>query len=240
MIGFIDGFFTVTLNYNQFFFIWFVRLFSLRPLLAYCASLRWWWRWLWKSRSNVDRLGKPKFSEKTCPSTTFVHHKIPHDLTRTVAVRNPRLFFFIIFIIWFVRLLALRPLLAYCASLGWWWRWFWKSRSNVDRQGKPKFSEKTCPSATFIHHKIPHDLTRFEPGPSRWGLSYGAANYNQVQRLTINRRPNPFYLSAEGSLHSCPCLRLLIYERTTYIISRRIYSPENTSVNVEKCLLGAA
>jgi hypothetical protein len=31
---------------------------------------------------------------------------------------------------------------------------------NVDWQGKPKFSEKTCPSATFVHHKIPHDQTR--------------------------------------------------------------------------------
>jgi hypothetical protein len=27
--------------------------------------------------------------------------------------------------------------------------------------GKPKFSEKTCPGATFVHHKIPHDQTRF-------------------------------------------------------------------------------
>jgi hypothetical protein len=27
-------------------------------------------------------------------------------------------------------------------------------------QGKPKFSEKTCPSATFVHQKIPHDQTR--------------------------------------------------------------------------------
>jgi hypothetical protein len=27
-------------------------------------------------------------------------------------------------------------------------------------QGKPKFSEKTCPSDTFVHHKIPHDQTR--------------------------------------------------------------------------------
>jgi hypothetical protein len=27
-------------------------------------------------------------------------------------------------------------------------------------EGKPKFSEKTCPSATFVHHKIPHDQTR--------------------------------------------------------------------------------
>jgi hypothetical protein len=25
---------------------------------------------------------------------------------------------------------------------------------------KPKFSEKTCPSATLVHHKIPHDQTR--------------------------------------------------------------------------------
>jgi hypothetical protein len=26
--------------------------------------------------------------------------------------------------------------------------------------GKPKYLEKTCPSATFVHHKIPHDQTR--------------------------------------------------------------------------------
>jgi hypothetical protein len=36
----------------------------------------------------------------------------------------------------------------------------WRSRWNVDWQGKPKFSEKTCPSATFVHYKIPHDQTR--------------------------------------------------------------------------------
>jgi hypothetical protein len=36
----------------------------------------------------------------------------------------------------------------------------WRSRWNVDWQGKPKFSEKSCPSATFVHHKIPHDQTR--------------------------------------------------------------------------------
>jgi hypothetical protein len=27
-------------------------------------------------------------------------------------------------------------------------------------RGKPKFSKKTCPSATFVHHKIPHDQTQ--------------------------------------------------------------------------------
>jgi hypothetical protein len=26
--------------------------------------------------------------------------------------------------------------------------------------GEPKFSEKTCPSATFVHHKVSHDQTR--------------------------------------------------------------------------------
>jgi hypothetical protein len=41
-----------------------------------------------------------------------------------------------------------------------WW-WLWRNWWNEDWQGKPKFSEKTCPSATFVHHKIPHDQTRF-------------------------------------------------------------------------------
>jgi hypothetical protein len=31
-----------------------------------------------------------------------------------------------------------------------------ESRWNVDWQGKPKFSEKTCAGATSVHHKIPH------------------------------------------------------------------------------------
>jgi hypothetical protein len=33
---------------------------------------------------------KPKFSEKTCPSATFVHHRIPHDQTRAAAVGSRR------------------------------------------------------------------------------------------------------------------------------------------------------
>jgi hypothetical protein len=27
-------------------------------------------------------------------------------------------------------------------------------------EGKPKFSEKPCPNATFVHYEIPHDQTR--------------------------------------------------------------------------------
>jgi hypothetical protein len=38
--------------------------------LASCTSLRWWW-WLWSNRRNEDWHGKPKSSEKTCPSTTL-------------------------------------------------------------------------------------------------------------------------------------------------------------------------
>jgi hypothetical protein len=49
-------------------------------------------------------------------------------------------------------------------------------------QGKPKFSEKTCLSATFVHHKIPHDRdSGLNPGrrggkPATNRLSYGAAS----------------------------------------------------------------
>jgi hypothetical protein len=51
---------------------------------------------------------------------------------------------------------------------------------NVDWQGKPKFSEKTCPSATFVHHKIPRAHPDMNPGrrggkPTTNRLSYGAA-----------------------------------------------------------------
>jgi hypothetical protein len=37
---------------------------------------------------------------------------------------------------------ALRPPMAYCASPG--WLWWWRNRWNYC-QGKPKYSEKTCP-----------------------------------------------------------------------------------------------
>jgi hypothetical protein len=47
-------------------------------------------------------------------------------------------------------------------------------------QGKPKFSKKTCPSATFVHHKIPRAHPGLNPGsrggkPATNRLSYGAA-----------------------------------------------------------------
>jgi hypothetical protein len=47
--------------------------------------------------------------------------------------------------------------MAYCTCSGWlwWWRIWW----NEDGQGKPKYLEKTCPSAT-LSPQIPLDQTR--------------------------------------------------------------------------------
>jgi hypothetical protein len=62
------------------------------------------------------------------------------------------------FIILFVRLLALRPLLCQPRVL---------VKMIVEKQMECRLTgetevlgEKTCPSATFVHHKIPHDQTR--------------------------------------------------------------------------------
>jgi hypothetical protein len=98
--------------------------------------------------------------ETTVPSINEEFSWFDSESCRSLIIHWYGLYFALFIIIWFVRLLALRPLLAYCASLGWLWRWLWRSRWNVDWQGKPKFSEKACPSATFVHHKIPHDQTR--------------------------------------------------------------------------------
>jgi hypothetical protein len=82
---------------------------------------------------------------------------------------------------WIVRLLALRPLLADCTSLGCWWRGLWRSSWNGDWQVKPKFSENNLPQRHFCPSQNP---TWLEPGlnPGRRGgkhatsrLSYGAA-----------------------------------------------------------------
>jgi hypothetical protein len=46
-----------------------------------------------------------------------------------------------------------------------WW-WLWSSRWNEDLQGKPKYSEKTCPSATLSTTNP--TWPGIEPGPPRW------------------------------------------------------------------------
>jgi hypothetical protein len=117
--------------------------------------------------------------------------------------------------IWFVRLLALRPLLAYCASLAWYWRWLWRSRWNIDWQGKPTFSEKTCPSATFAHHKIPHDQTRVWT----WAAAVGSRRLTAwaMARPSVPFQGSLFYIR-NFSHWSFILLHLII---VIFIISRR-------------------
>jgi hypothetical protein len=75
---------------------------------------------------------------------------------------------------------ARRPLLAYytCPEWLWGWRIWW----NEDWQGKPKYSEKTCPSATLFTTNPtlldPVSNTNCHGGnPATNRLSYGAAFY---------------------------------------------------------------
>jgi hypothetical protein len=77
--------------------------------------------------------------------------------------------------------LALRPLLAYCTSprrYRWWW--LWSNWWNKDWQGKPKYWEKTCPSATLstTYPTWPDpglNLGRRGGKPATNRLSYGVA-----------------------------------------------------------------
>jgi hypothetical protein len=64
-----------------------------------------------------------------------------------------------------------------------WW-WLWSSWWNEDWQRKPKYSEKTCPSA-LCPPQIPHDLT--------WDRTRAAAVGSQ--RLTAWAMARPFVLS---------------------------------------------
>jgi hypothetical protein len=59
--------------------------------------------------------------------------------------------------------------MAYCTCLGWlwWWRIWW----NEDWQGKPKYSEKTCPSPTLPTTNPTWQDPGREPGPPRWEAS---------------------------------------------------------------------
>jgi hypothetical protein len=69
---------------------------------------------------------------------------------------------------WFVRPIGstrhVGHQLAYCTCP--WWLWGWRIWWNDDCQGKPKYSQKTCPSATCLP-QFPHNLTGHEPGPPR-------------------------------------------------------------------------
>jgi hypothetical protein len=71
-------------------------------------------------------------------------------------VQSPLLLLLLLFLVgWDWVHLILRPLLT--PDDRWWW--LWSSWRNEDWQGKPKYSEKTCPGAT-LPTTNPNDLTR--------------------------------------------------------------------------------
>jgi hypothetical protein len=115
------------------------------------------------------------------------------------------------FFFWFVRLLALRPLLAYCASLGWWRRSLLRSRWNVDWEGKTEVLGENLPQRHFCPSQNP---TWPDPGlnPGRRGgkpatdrLSYGAA-YDLSVRTEVGRKSTTKCISL---LPLCVILRCL-------------------------------
>jgi hypothetical protein len=81
---------------------------------------------------------------------------------------------------WDLRHQVLRPLLAYCTAPYDRWGWLWSNWWNEDWQGKPKYSEKSCPSAilSITNPTWPHPCAntgRRGGKPATNRLSYGAA-----------------------------------------------------------------
>jgi hypothetical protein len=90
------------------------------------------------------------------------------------------IFLFLLLVGWDLRHQILRPLLAYCTAPNDRWGWLWSNWWNEDWQGKPKYSEKTCPCATLSTTNPtwpdPCANTGRRGGkPATIRLSYGAA-----------------------------------------------------------------
>jgi hypothetical protein len=74
-----------------------------------------------------------------------------------------------------------------------WW-WLWRNWWNVDWQGKPKYSDKTCPSATLSTT----NPTWLEPGlnPGRRGRKPGTNTFNYGAAFSA-----PFVIELNYGIH---------------------------------------
>jgi hypothetical protein len=88
-----------------------------------------------------------------------------------------------IFFFWFVRLLARRPLLAYCASLGWQWRWLWRADGIWICRGNRSSRRKPAPAPLLSITKSHMPKSGFEPRTAAVGS----------RRLTAWAMARPLY-----------------------------------------------
>jgi hypothetical protein len=101
---------------------------------------------------------------------------------RTVSFSTILLYCNFFFLVgWDLRHQVLRPLLAYCTAQNDIWGWLWSNWWNEDWQGKPKYSEKTWPSAILSTTNPTWPDPCANPGrrggkPATNRLSYGAAS----------------------------------------------------------------
>jgi hypothetical protein len=95
------------------------------------------------------------------------------------------------------------------------WGWLWSNWWSERRlQGKPKNSEKTCPSATLSHHKSQMTRSGFEPRTAAVGS----------QRLTAWAMARPYSLA-------CSLNSLLEFIRFSLTISFLLRTPFATKLS---------
>jgi hypothetical protein len=89
-----------------------------------------------------------------------------------------------------------------------WW-WLWRNWWNKDWQGKPKYSEKTCPSATLSTTNptwLNPDLNLGRRGgkPATKHLSYGTASvaiyYNLHSQNAFGGNFTPYIINTSGNV----------------------------------------
>jgi hypothetical protein len=119
---------------------------------------------------------------------------------------------------WDLRHQVLRPLLAYCTAPDDWWRWLWSNWWNEDLQGKPKYSEKTCPSAILSTTNPTWPDPGANPGrrggkPATNPLSYGAAKLLLMLLLPIKFSTSWQVLYWKSFLVCPACLTLFVREQ---------------------------
>jgi hypothetical protein len=151
--------------------------------------------------------------------------------TKTYGITDQRLFntLFFLFVVGWDRVhFVLRPLLVYCTSPKW-WRWMWSNWWIEDWQEKPKYCDKTCPSATLSIT----NPTWYDPG-SNPGLRGGKPATN---RLSYGKASNSHLTEIYLWLYN-PCVpwprNFLIYAQSVGLLGRGISPSQGRYINTEQ------